>query len=981
MGHLINPTQFRLGHSVYSDRNWPALNKEQYMFCYGIQKDFTDYFKSIFLFKKKLILKRKHRKRRFFTKNKNPRLLFSHCNVNFFGFNLNRVLVDVNIFDLRFESKWESLFDNKRFQNFLFNFSQVFRTAKILRIPTFFVNIKKETIKHFFAILNVQYHKINGTLLSQTTKWVKSYLSKIYQKFFSFFTDSAYLVNKRKALRQAKRYIKKRSAKAHLFITSKYKKRQKRIFLRNWSKILLLLSPISAKFPSKFFQVKNKKKISKLKKMLLIKNKYLFNFFDMFDLYFKVIAHKFAKKVRRRDLSRFYSLVESAKIIDYLKSIKKDFKFSLRRLSFNKPILSLIPLEDKIRLYKSQAHYYLKNIILKKQFSNVDRYIKLIPAVDLDKKIMKKFYNFKKDLALIENKVNVQAITKKPYTRSTVVCGLNTFLLNVKTLLSLIQQHKLKVKSLINGYNRANLLYPAIRFEANNENEYYTKFFTRLISEFTIHRNKKIVVNKNLLKFIKTNFYKLNYTYKNRLFKENLNLNNNRKKIVNKKNSKNIINKKPIVKSNKKINLNSRPTKFIPYQNKSNKFFNRNPKPYTRTLKKYPIARYTLLSNFKLKSSDYKNILKNWVIYEGNFWVERLISHLVTAVRYSEQKKYNEEKLNLIKGVYLPQNKQNNDRRIAHVTKAVSGLNYMFIKRRDLIWEQNDAQSNYFKNKLFLFNNMSNLNFPAAHKELAQTLDYSDKREKFLKGSSLPEPKHQYDNDEKPVIELPAFDTDRLYKNFESTTILSNIDPFISEHRSRVNYHYTLDPFFQKYMKLKQLKSLLVNIAVDIGDQKMITAKFLSYWLKSLFKKGRKISYVLRTLDRFIRPSNNYIGAVSVLFVGRFTRSAYTTNKYYKFGRLNNGEILKQMDYDSIEFTTKFGMCGIKVKIQYKVNVFANRNLSNYLKSSFSGSEAKTYKFDENLHLPMLMKYGSKRLFRIRSNLKYKNNIPFYQFK
>ena len=327
MGHLINPTQFRLGHSVFSDRNWPALNKEQYMFCYGIQKDFTDYFKSIFLFKKKLILKRKHRKRKFFTKNKNPRLLFSHCNVNFFGFNLNRVLVDVNIFDLRFESKWESLFDTKRFQNFLFNFSQVFRTAKILRTPTFFVNIKKETIKHFFAILNVQYHKINGTLLSQTTKWVKSYLSKIYQKFFSFFTDSAYLVNKRKALRQAKRYIKKRSAKAHLFITSKYKKRQKRIFLRNWSKILLLLSPISAKFPSKFFQVKNKKKISKLKKMLLIKNKYLFNFSDMFDLYFKVIAHKFAKKVRRRDLSRFYSLVESAKIIDYLKSIKKILNF------------------------------------------------------------------------------------------------------------------------------------------------------------------------------------------------------------------------------------------------------------------------------------------------------------------------------------------------------------------------------------------------------------------------------------------------------------------------------------------------------------------------------------------------------------------------------------------------------------------------------------------------------------------------------
>ena len=990
MGHLINPTQFRLGHSVFSDRNWPALNKEQYMFCYGIQKDFTDYFKSIFLFKKKLILKRKHRKRRFFTKNRNPRLLFSHCNVNFFGFNLNRVLVDVNIFDLRFESKWESLFDTKRFQKFLFNFSQVFRTAKILRTPTFFINIKKETIKQFFAILNVQYHKINGTLLSQTTKWVKSYLSKIYQKFFSFFTDSAYLVNKRKTLRQAKRYIKKRSAKAHIFITSKYKKRQKRGFLKNWSKAFLLLSPISARFPSKFFQAKNKKKISKLKKMLLIKNKDLFNFSDMFDLYFKVITHKFAKKVRRRDLSRFYSLVESAKIIDYLKSIKKDFKFSLRRLALNKPILSLIPLEDKFRLYKCQAHYYLKNIVLKKQFSSVDRYIRLIPAVDLDRKIMKKFHAFKKDLALIENKVNIQHINKKPFTRSTMVCGLDTFLLNVKELLSLTKIHQLQVKSLIDMFFRSKLAYPVINFEPNSENDHYIDFFKGLISEFTYHRNKKKVVNKDLLKFVKLNFFKRSYTFKNSLFKENNNLNKtNRKKIVKKKavkTRKKIVQtrKKNIPVNNKIVNnLNARNTKFTPYNkhNRYNNFFNRNYKPFTRTLKKYPITRFTSLSNFKLKSSNYKNILLNWAIFEGNFWVERLINHFITSLRRPEQKEYNKIKSDLITGVYLPQHKKNNDSRTAHVTEVVGGLRYNFIKRKFLIWDHNDAQSNYFKNKLYLFNNLHNFNFPTAHKELTQTLDYSDRREKFLRGSSLPEPKHQYANDRKPKVELPAFDTDRLYKNYESTSILSNIDPSISERRSRVNYHYTLDPFFQKYMKLKKIKSLLVNIAVDIGDQKMITAKFLSYWLKSLFRKGRKISYVLRTLDRFIRPSNNYIGAVSVLFVGRFTRSAYTTNKYYKFGRLNNGEILKQMDYDSIEFTTKFGMCGIKVKIQYKVNVFANRNLSNYLKSSFSGSEAMTYKFDENLHLPMLMKYGSKRLFRIHSNLKYKNNIPFYQFK
>lgn len=182
-------------------------------------------------------------------------------------------------------------------------------------------------------------------------------------------------------------------------------------------------------------------------------------------------------------------------------------------------------------------------------------------------------------------------------------------------------------------------------------------------------------------------------------------------------------------------------------------------------------------------------------------------------------------------------------------------------------------------------------------------------------------------------------------------------------------------------MKLQRIKSLQVNVNIDLGSKRMITAKFLSTWLKSLFKKGRKLTYVLRTLDRFIKPANNYIGAASVLFAGRFTRSAYTTYKYYRFGRLNNGEIHKQMDYSHIEFTTKFGMCGIKVKLQYKPNIFANRDLANYLKTAILGSELVPYKFNSNLHLPMLIKYGSKKIFRLNSKLDYKNNLPFYQFK
>jgi len=278
MGHLINPIQFRLGYSLFNNTNWPALNKEQYMLCYNIRKDFIDYFRTIFGLRKRLVLKRRNRKKKVYTRAKHARLVFSSCNVNFFGFNLHRVLVDVNLFDMKFEARWDSLFTRKYFENFLFKFRYIFRTSKIVSQPNFFVNVKKELLKKFFVILNKQYHAVTGTLISQTSKWVKAYLSKIYQKFFGFFNDSAYLVNKRKTLRAAKQYIKKQHRDKHLKITLHYKKRQQIEFLKNWSKIFLILHPITLCPNSKLFNKINSKKLLKIQQYLIKKKKYLFNF-------------------------------------------------------------------------------------------------------------------------------------------------------------------------------------------------------------------------------------------------------------------------------------------------------------------------------------------------------------------------------------------------------------------------------------------------------------------------------------------------------------------------------------------------------------------------------------------------------------------------------------------------------------------------------------------------------------------------------
>jgi len=48
MGHLINPTRFRLGNSLFWANNWPVLNKNEYFQYYEIYQEITQYFKNLF---------------------------------------------------------------------------------------------------------------------------------------------------------------------------------------------------------------------------------------------------------------------------------------------------------------------------------------------------------------------------------------------------------------------------------------------------------------------------------------------------------------------------------------------------------------------------------------------------------------------------------------------------------------------------------------------------------------------------------------------------------------------------------------------------------------------------------------------------------------------------------------------------------------------------------------------------------------------
>lgn len=99
-----------------------------------------------------------------------------------------------------------------------------------------------------------------------------------------------------------------------------------------------------------------------------------------------------------------------------------------------------------------------------------------------------------------------------------------------------------------------------------------------------------------------------------------------------------------------------------------------------------------------------------------------------------------------------------------------------------------------------------------------QDYDHNKERENFIRGSVIPLYKPFYKKDKPEIaLDLPAFGKTTEYRHFEAPTILSNIDPVLSEKRANRDYFYKLDPFFQKYMKLQKIKSLQVNINVDLG--------------------------------------------------------------------------------------------------------------------------------------------------------------------
>jgi len=202
---------------------------------------------------------------------------------------------------------------------------------------------------------------------------------------------------------------------------------------------------------------------------------------------------------------------------------------------------------------------------------------------------------------------------------------------------------------------------------------------------------------------------------------------------------------------------------------------------------------------------------------------------------------------------------------------------------------------------------------------------------------------------------------------------------------------YTLDPFYQQYMKYKKFKDFYLNINVGIGpendtDHDIIDAKFLTLYIKRLFKRNKfKVAELARTMYRSLCKLP-YIDGFIIIFAGRFTRRESKIYKIAKKGVFHYGTMSKLIDYHTIGFTSKFGYCGVKVFIQYKakwptIEEQSNKRLLE-LQNKFKPAQFQVtsdYLTNNKLLINRIkINTASKKGTRLLQNLFSRNQIPYY---
>lgn len=233
MGHIINPIRYRLGNSIFWANNWPAVEKTRYFLSYEIHQEMDQYFRTLLYYFRKLKLKRRRKTgKKTLRKYRFPKLYFSNVNVNLFGLNLDKIMVDVNIYDFFLDHYLEEALSQESIEktpilpelsNFLKKFNRYvgfeffFRHKRILH---------KLTKHQFTAVMQICRKKVQllqQIAINKLQTFIEIYIEFIRRSLFSVYNDNKTIFNPTKNIfNKEKRLLLRLSYAKRLQLINKY---------------------------------------------------------------------------------------------------------------------------------------------------------------------------------------------------------------------------------------------------------------------------------------------------------------------------------------------------------------------------------------------------------------------------------------------------------------------------------------------------------------------------------------------------------------------------------------------------------------------------------------------------------------------------------------------------------------------------------------------------------------------------------------
>lgn len=133
----------------------------------------------------------------------------------------------------------------------------------------------------------------------------------------------------------------------------------------------------------------------------------------------------------------------------------------------------------------------------------------------------------------------------------------------------------------------------------------------------------------------------------------------------------------------------------------------------------------------------------------------------------------------------------------------------------------------------------------------------------------------------------------------------------------------------------KHLKVLFPNLKIEIYVQKInsdnLPAIVIGKYIVKQLSQRIGLMDVISPVIRNLKSNDNLIG-FRINCSGRFTRRQMASYIWWKEGRLNMNTLSIPLDYASLNFRLRYGICGLKIWLYLKDNIPANIYLYKYNK-------------------------------------------------